>query len=273
MKIALDPGLFARVDGLYRERDRLDLSTAQLRLLERHHLRFVRNGAQLDPPEKARMAAISERLASLHTRFGQNVLHDEDEWQLALDEGELDGLPDFARASAANAANERGLDGKYVITLARSSVEPFLMFSARRELRRTAYQAWAARGTHAGTYDNAALIREIVALRAEQARLLGYDNYAAYRLDDTMAKTPEAAEDLLRQVWAPAIAKAAGERAELAEAALADGLNQPIEVWDWRYYAEKVRQARYEIDEAAVKPYFVLDNIVQAVFDTAARLF
>src|SRR6266849_528639 len=273
MKIALDPGLFTRIDALYRERDHLELSTDQLRLLERHHLRFVRNGAQLDPEQKTRMAAISERLATLHTQFGQNVLHDEDEWHLALDEGELDGLPDFARAAAAAAARERGLDGKYVITLARSSVEPFLMFSARRELRQTAYQAWAARGTHAGTYDNASLIREIVALRAEQARLLGYDNYAAYRRDDTMAKTLEGADHRLRQVWAPAIAKAAGERAELAEAALADGLNQPIEVWDWRYYAEKVRQARYEIDEAAVKPYFVLDNIVQAALDTAARLF
>jgi peptidyl-dipeptidase Dcp len=273
MRIALDPGLFARIDSLYRERDHLDLSTDRQRLLERHHLRFVRNGAQLDPEQKARMAAISERLASLHTRFGQNVLHDEDEWHLALDQGELDGLPDFARGAAANAAKERGLDGRYVITLARSSVEPFLMFSARRELRRTAYEAWAARGTHAGTFDNASLIREIVALRAEQARLLGYDNYAAYRLDDTMAKTPEAADHLLRQVWAPAIAKAAGERAELAEAALADGLNQPIEAWDWRYYAEKVRQARYEIDEASVKPYFVLDNIVRAAFDTAGRLF
>src|SRR5260370_6797108 len=223
MKIALDPGLFTRIDALYRERDRLGLSTDQLRLLERHHLRFVRNGARLDPPKKARMAAISERLASLPTRFGQNVLHDEDEWQLALDDGELDGLPDFARASAANAAKERGLDGKYVITLARSSVEPFLTFSARRELRRTACEAWAARGTHAGTYDNAALIREIVALRAEQARLLGYDNYAAYPLAGTMATTPAAAYHLLRQVWAPAIAKDAGQRAELAEAALAHG--------------------------------------------------
>src|SRR5260370_2163919 len=130
MKIALDPGLLDRIDSLYRERDRLGLSTAQLRLLERHHLRFVRNGAQLDPAEKARMAAISERLASLHTRFGQNVLHDEDEWHLALDESELDGLPDFARASAANAAKERGLGGEYGITLARSSVEPVLTVSA-----------------------------------------------------------------------------------------------------------------------------------------------
>jgi peptidyl-dipeptidase Dcp len=273
MRIALDPGLFSRIDALYRERDELGLSTDQQRLLERHHLRFVRSGARLDPPQKARMAAISERLATLHTLFGQNVLHDEDEWRLVLSGDDLQGLPDFARDAAAAAARERGLDGKYVITLARASVEPFLMFSARRELRRAAYEAWAARGAQTAAHDNATLIREIVALRAEQAQLLGYSSYAAYRLDDTMAKTPEAAENLLRQVWTPAKRKAAEERAELAEAARADGLNQPIAPWDWRYYAEKVRQARYEIDEAGVKPYFVLDNIVRAAFDTAGRLF
>jgi len=219
MRVALDPGLFARIDALYRERDGLALLPEQRRVLERHHLRLVRSGARLDPEEKARMTAISQRLATLHTLFGQNVLHDEDEWRLVLDEAELDGLPDFARAAAATAAAERGLDGHYVITLARASVEPFLAFSVRRELRQAAYEAWTARGTHAGSYDNAPLIGEIMALRAEQARLLGYDSYAAYRLDDTMAKTPAAAEELLHQVWEPAKRKAAEERAELAAAA------------------------------------------------------
>ena len=273
MRVMLDPGLFARIDRLYRERDRLGLDAAQLRLLERHHLRLVRNGARLAADEKARMAAISERLATLHTLFGQNVLHDEDEWQLALDPADLAGLPEFARAAAANAARERGLDGKYVITLARASVEPFLTFSARRDLRRAAHAAWAARGTHAGPHDNAPLIAEIVALRAEQARLLGYDSYAAYRLDDTMAKTPEAAAGLLRQVWEPAKRKAAAERAELAAAALQDGLNEPVMPWDWRYYAEKVRARQYALDEAELKPYFVLDHMIDAAFDTAGRLF
>jgi peptidyl-dipeptidase Dcp len=273
MRIALDPGLFARIDALHREHDRLALSPEQRRLLERHHLRLVRSGARLDPAQKERMSAISERLASLHTLFGQNVLHDEDEWRLVLEADELDGLPDFAREAAATAAKERGLDGRYVITLARASVEPFLAFSARRELRRTAYEAWAARGTHAGAHDNAPLIGEIVALRAEQARLLGYDSYAAYRLDDTMAKTPEAAETLLRQVWEPARKKAEVERADLAAAALAGGANEPIAPWDWRYYAEQVRQQKYAIDEAALKPYFVLDNMVEAAFDAAGRLF
>jgi peptidyl-dipeptidase Dcp len=273
MQIALDPGLFARIDALYQKRDRLDLEPDQLRVLERHHLRLVRSGARLGPEDKARMSAISQRLASLHTLFGQNVLHDEDEWRLVLDEDELDGLPDFARAAAATAASERGLGGKYAITLARASVEPFLAFSARRELRQAAYEAWAARGTHAGAHDNAPLIGEIMALRSEQAGLLGYPSYAAYRLDDTMAKTPEAADRLLRQVWEPARHRAAEERTDLAAAALADGLNQPIAPWDWRYYAEKVRQQKYALDEAEVKPYFVLENMVEAAFDTAGRLF
>jgi peptidyl-dipeptidase Dcp len=273
MRIALDPGLFARIDALYRTRENLGLSPEQRRLLERHHLRLVRSGAQLGPEPKARMSAISERLASLHTLFGQNVLHDEDEWRLVLGENELDGLPDFARSAAANAATERSLDGRYVITLARASVEPFLTFAANRELRRTAYEAWAARGAHPGAHDNAKLIGEIVALRGEQARLLGYASYAAYRLDDTMAQPPEAAGELLRQVWEPAKQRAAAERADLAAAALASGVNEPIAPWDWRYYAEKVRQQKYAIDEAALKPYFALDNIVRAAFDTAGRLF
>ena len=273
LRIALDPALFARIDALYRKRETLGLAPDQLRLLERYHLRFVRNGALLDSGQKARMREITERLAALHTLFGQNVLHDEDAWRLVLEEAELAGLPDYARAAAAEAARQRGLDRKYVITLARASIEPFLTFSARRDLRRTAYEAWIARGEHDGAHDNRPLIREILALRAEQAQLLGYDNYAGYRLDDTMAKTSEAAEHLLRQVWSPAKRKAAEERAELAEAALGDGLNEPIAAWDWRYYAEKVRQVRYDIDETAVKPYFVLDNIAAAAFETARRLF
>ena len=272
-RIMLDAGLFARIDALWHQRDRLDLMPDQRRLLDRHHLNFVRAGALLDPAQKTRMAEISERLASLHTLFGQNVLHEEDEWRLLLNEGDLAGLPNFARAAAAEAAKARGLDSHYAITLSRASVEPFLTFSARRDLRRTAYEAWTARGAHPGDHDNRKLIGEIMVLRAEQARLLGYDNFAAYRLDDTMAKTPEAAAALLHAVWEPAKRKAAEERAELEAMARADGLNEPIAPWDWRYYAEKVRQAKYALDEASVKPYFVLDNIVQAAFDTAGRLF
>lgn len=273
MRVMLDPALFARVKDLYDRRDTLGLAPDQMRLLERQHLGFVRSGALLAPEQKARMTAITERLATLHTLFGQNVLHDEQDWQLVLEEGDLAGLPDFARNAAAQAARERGLEGKYVITLARSSVEPFLTFSARRDLRQVAYEAWIRRGEHDGEHDNRPLIREIVALRAEQAALLGYNTYADFKLDDSMAKDTSAVERLLLQVWEPAKRKAAAERAELQESAHAEGMNEPIAPWDWRYYAEKVRQAKYDLDEAEVKPYFVLDNMVRAAFDTAGRLF
>jgi peptidyl-dipeptidase Dcp len=273
IRIALHSALFARIADLYARRASLGLDPEQLRLIERYRLRFVRSGALLNPEQKERMAAISERLASLHTAFGQNVLHDEQDWQLVLDETDLDGLPGFARAAAAQAAEERGIAGGYAVTLSRSAVEPFLTFSSRRDLRRALWEAWTARGAKGGAGDNAPIIREILALRAEQARLLGYENFADYRLDDTMAKTSAAAERLLLQVWEPAKAKARDERAELEAVAGDDGLNEAIEPWDWRYYAEKVRKARYDLDEADIKPYFVLDNLVQAAFDTARRLF
>src|SRR4029077_2575482 len=218
-QIALDAALFARIAELYARGQTLGLAPDQLRLLERCHLRFVRSGALLRPEQKARMAAITERLATLHTLFGQNVLHDERDWQLVLDEADLDGLPDFARTAAAQAAKERAVEGRWVVTLARSSAEPFLTFSSRRDLRRRLWEAWTARGTHQGAHDNTPLIREIVALRAEQARLLGYDNFAAYRLDDSMAKTADAVETLLQQVWAPAKAKAHEEIVKLEKVA------------------------------------------------------
>jgi peptidyl-dipeptidase Dcp len=272
-RVALDPALFARIADLYARRAALGLAADQLRLLERHHLRLTRAGALLGPEQKTRMAAINERLASLHTLFGQNVLHDERAWQLVLDADDLVGLPDFVRAAAAQAAAERGLAGRWVVTLARSSAEPFLTFSSRRDLRQALWQAWTRRGAHPGGSDNRPLIREIVALRAEQARLLGYRDFAQYRLDDSMAKEAAAVEKLLLEVWPPAKEKAAGERAALERAARAAGQNEPIEPWDWRYWAERVRRAEYDLDEAEVKPYFALDNMVEAAFDTARRLF
>jgi peptidyl-dipeptidase Dcp len=272
-RVTLDPALFARIADLHARRASLRLATDALRLLERHHLRLTRAGALLGPDEKARMAAINERLASMHTRFGQNVLHDERGWRLVLDAADLDGLPDFVRAAAAQAALERGLAGHWVITLARSSVEPFLTFSARRDLRRTLWQAWTMRGAYPGANDNRPSIREIMALRAEQARLLGYRDFAQYRLDDSMARDAAAVEALLLAVWEPAKKQAAEELAALEQVAREAGQDEPIEPWDWRYWSERVRRAEYDLDEVEVKPYFVLDHMVEAAFDTARRLF
>ena len=272
MRVALNPALFTRIDALHTARHSLNLPPDALRLLERRHLGFVRNGARLDPAGKTRMSAISERLATLHTQFGQNVVQDEKQWHLVLTEADLAGLPDFARDGARQAASERNLEG-YAITLARSSIEPFLTFSTRRDLRRIAYLAWVARGEHPGPHDNRALIPEILALRQERAQLLGFATYAEFRMADTMAGSQENVARLTDEVWAAAKHRAAAERDRLLREASADGIQDRIEPWDWRHYAERVRQTEYAIDEAQLKPYFVLENIQQAAFDTASRLF
>ena len=271
-KVSLNAGLFARVADLHSRADTLDLAPDARRLLDRSYLGFVRAGAALGPDEKLRMAAINERLAVLHTAFGQNVLHDERDWHLPLAEADLAGLPDFVRDGAAEAARERGIPG-YAITLSRSLIEPFLTFSARRDLRQVAHAAWAARGTHPGPHDNTTLIPEILALRQERAILLGYRDYAHFRLDDTMAGSVAAVAGLTGQVWNAARIRVADERAALLRQASTDGVNDTLAAWDWRYYAEKERQAAYDLDEAALKPYFVFENIQRAAFDTAGRLF
>lgn len=272
MRVALDPGLFARVADLYDRRDALGLDPVQTRLLERTHLGFIRSGAALGEAERARMSEISQRLATLHTQFGQNVLHDERAWHLPLAEEDLAGLPDFVREGLRQAAAERGLVG-HVVTLSRSVIDPFLTFSSRRDLRKTTYEAAVARGAHPGEHDNTKLIPEILALRAERAKLLGFASFADFRLADMMAGTPADVGKLTGEVWQAALVKSAAERDRLMADARADGLNGTLEKWDWAYYAERVRRAEYAIDAAEVKPYFVFERIQQAAFDTAGKLF
>jgi peptidyl-dipeptidase Dcp len=269
----LNRALYSRIADLNKRRDALGLDAEQARVLERYHTRFVRAGAALEKPAQERLAAVNERLASLGTRFGQNVLADEKSFAMVLEAGDLAGLPDFARTAARAAAEERGQAGKYVVTLARSSVETFLQFSSRRDLREKAFQAWIRRGENGGTTDNRALIAETVALRDERAKLLGFANFADYRLDDQMAKTPAAARKLLDEVWGRARMKAAAERDALQAMITKEGGNFALAPWDWRYYAEKLRKARYDLDEAEIKPYFQLDKMVEAAFETARRLF
>src|SRR5215467_3957927 len=273
-RILMDEALFGRIDALYRTRERLALSAEQRRVLERYHLKFTRAGAALDAAAKARLADINERLATLGTTFSQNVLSDEQSYTLVLDgEDDLTGLPDFVRAAARAAAEERGLAGKHAVTTSRSSVEPFLQFSARRDLREKIFRAWIARGDCGGGNDNKAIIAEMVALRAERARLLGYATFAHYRLDDTMAKTPQAVRALLERVWAPGRRRALADRDDLQALVQAEGKNFALAPWDWRYYAEKLRKARCDIDEATIKPYLQLERIIEAAFYAANRLF
>ncbi len=270
--VGLHAGLFARVAALYAQREQLGLDAVQMRLLERKQLNFVRKGAALDGAARSRMEEIAARLAVLHTEFGQNVLHDEEDWALDLAEADLVGLPDFVREGAREAASARGRAG-YCVTLSRSLIDPFLKCSPRRDLREAVHRAWVARGTHPGAHDNTQLIPEILSLRREQAQLLGYADFAEFRLADSMAGSPAAARRLADEVWPQALRKAEAEREMLAEEARADGLNTRLEPWDWAYYAERVRRARFAIDEAELKPYFVFENIQAAAFETARRLF
>ena len=272
-KIRTNAALFGRIDALMRQAGTLGLDAEQQRVLERYHTIFRRAGAGLDPAERQRLAEIVERLAALGTAFAQNVLADEQAFALSLeDEAELAGLPDFMRETMRSAARERGLAG-HAVALSRSSVEAFLQFADRRDLREKIFRAFVSRGDNGGPTDNKAIIAEMVRLRAERARLLGYADFAHYRLDDAMAKTPVAARDLLETVWARARQKALADRDALQSLVQEEGGNFALAPWDWRYYAEKLRRRRCDFDEAAVKPYLSLERMIEAVFYTAHRLF
>lgn len=269
--IYMDAALFARVEAVKSGAAGLDDERA--RVLELVHKDFVRAGARLAPAQKERMAQIVERLAALSTQFGQNVLKDEADFVLELGPDDAAGLSEQLKASAARTAKERGLSCAYAITLSRSHVEPFLESSTRRDLREALFTAFTARGARGGETDNHAIIEEIVALRAERAHLLGYKTYAHYKLDNTMARTPEAVRDLLDRVWERGRARAMRELAEMQEIADEEGANASIAAHDWRYFAERLREKKFAIDDAEAKNYFRLDEVRAAAFDVAGKLF
>jgi peptidyl-dipeptidase Dcp len=271
--IMMNGVLFGRIALLHDNRNSLNLTGEQKRLLERTYTRFHRAGAGLSEDGKKRMAEINERLAQLGTTFSHHLLADEQEWFLELGEGDREGLSDTFIAAAKAAAEERGMPGKAIVTLSRSSVEPFLQTSARRDLREKVFKAFIARGDNNNANDNNAVILEILALREESAKLLGYPTFAAYRLEDSMAKTPQAVRSLLERVWQPARGRALADRDELQGLIQKEGGNFELAPWDWRYYAEKLRQAKANFDDAAIKPYLPLDNMIEAAFDCATRLF
>ncbi|MGY3530404.1 M3 family metallopeptidase [Bradyrhizobium sp. USDA 4452] len=271
--IMMNAVLFGRIAMLHEKRASLGLTGEQMRLLERTYTRFRRSGAGLDDAAKARMAEINERLAHLGTSFSHHLLGDEQEWFMELGEGDRAGLSDTFVAAAKAAAEERGMAGKAIVTLSRSSVEPFLQSSSRRDLREKVYKAFTARGDNGNANDNNATIVEILRLREETAKILGFPTYAAYRLEDSMAKTPEAVRGLLERVWKPARARALADRDALQALITEEGGNFTLAAWDWRYYAEKLRQAKANFDDSAIKPYLVLDHMIEAAFDCATRLF
>ncbi|MEK8049052.1 M3 family metallopeptidase [Ideonella sp. DXS22W] len=268
-----DPALYARLAAVHARRAEAGLSPEQQRLCERLMRDFERAGAGLPEPARAEFATLAQRHAELTTRFAQNVLHDEAAYTLALpDEAAMAGLPEFVRAAARQAAAERGLDVP-VITLSRSLIVPFLSFSRRRDLREAAWRAWVSRGEHDGEHDNRALVRDILALRRRQAALMGAACYADFKLADTMAQTRQRVWALLDEVWQRAL-PALGRERDLLRTAMAEaGVDHPLQAWDWRFWAERVRQQHYALDEAQLKPYFALPNMVAAAFECAQRLF
>jgi peptidyl-dipeptidase Dcp len=271
--IMMNAVLFGRVALLHDNRAGLGLTSEQTRLLERTYTRFHRAGAGLDEAAKKRLAEINERLAHLGTSFSHHLLGDEQEWFMELGEADRDGLPETFVAGARAAAEERGTASKATMTLSRSFVEPFLKSSSRRDLREKVFRAFTARGDNNNANDNNATIVEILSLREESAKLLGYPTFAAYRLEDSMAKTPEAVRGLLERVWKPARARALKDRDDLQALVAEEGGNFALAPWDWRYYAEKLRQVRANFDDAAIKPYLALDHMIEAAFDCATRLF
>jgi peptidyl-dipeptidase Dcp len=271
-EITNNRALFGRIDALWLARGTLALTEEQQRVLMLYRRMFVRAGAELDGDRAARMTAVKSRLAVLGTEFTQNLLADERAWFMELAEADLEGLPEFVVASARAAAAERDLPG-HIVTLNRSLIVPFLQFSPRRDLRQRAYLAWVARGANGNAQDNRAIAAETLALRQERATLLGYPDFAAFKLETEMAGTPAAVRDLLMRVWAPARAKALADAAVLQGLMQAEGVNGDLEAWDWRYYSEQRRKAEHDLDEAALKPYLSLEAMIGAAFDCAHRLF
>jgi peptidyl-dipeptidase Dcp len=273
-KITQNEKLFRRIEAIYNGPEKGRLTAEQQRLAWLRHTGFVRAGAKLDPAAKQRLSAINQELATNFTAFSQNVLHDEQNQSLVLDsEADLAGLPQSLRDSAAAAAASRNLAGKWVITNTRSSVDPFLTYSDRRDLREKAWRMFVDRGDNGGEHDNNALITEILRLRAERAKLLGYPTHAHWRLENTMAKTPERALDLMEAVWKPAASRVREEVADMQALANKEGAGITIEPWDYRYYAEKVRKAKYDLDQNEVKQYLQLDKLREGMFWVSGQLF
>ena len=271
-EIYSNKALFSRMNTLWQQRDDLDLTAEQSRVLLLTHRAFARAGAGLEGADEVRMKAIKSRLAVIGTEFSQNLLSDERSWYMALSEEDLEGLPAFLIAAAKSAGAEKNLASP-IVTLSRSIMTPFLQFSPRRDLRARAYAAWAARGANDGATDNRELAVEMLALRKEMADLLGYDDFASFKLETEMAKTPGNVRDLLTSVWDPAKAQANKDAQVLTRMMHQEGVNGDLEPWDWRYYAEKRRQEEHDLDESTIKPYFQLDQMIAASFDCATRLF
>jgi len=272
--IYLNDKLFARVKTLYDNRTKLGLTDEQIRLIEKYHRNFIRSGAALNPEQKAKLRVINKELGLAQLAFGKNVLDETNSYKKIIDkESDLAGLPESVRQAAAEAAKEAGKPGKWLFTTQKASFIPVLQYSENRELRKELLMAYTTRANHDNASDNKVVINRIMKLRTQKAQLLGFATSADFILDDTMAKTPKAVYALLNTVWTPALAKAKEETAELQKLQGAEGKGEKIEAWDWWYYSERLRKAKYNLEEEALRPYFKLENVRQGVFDLASKLY
>lgn len=271
-EVTTNEALFARVETLWEQRDDLGLNDEQARLLYLSYRGFVRAGSKLKGAEADRLTEVKSRLSVLGTQFTQNLLADERSWFMPLAESDLNGLPDYVVSALRAAGKDKDQNGP-VVTLSRSVIVPFLQTCPNRDLRRKSYEAWTARGANGGDTDNRAIAAEILALRSERAKLLGYEDFAHYKLETEMAGTPDAVRGLLMDVWGPAKSRAEADAQILENMLHNDGHQGPLEAWDWHYYSAIRRKAEHDLDEAEVKPYFQLDRMIDAAFACANRLF
>ncbi|MDN6279603.1 MAG: M3 family metallopeptidase [Psychroflexus sp.] len=272
-KIKQNEKLFQRIKTVYDNSQKEPLDSQEQRVVDLVYKNFEMSGANLNTKDKKRYADINKKLAELYTKFSNNVLHDEENYVTYIDESQIDGLPDSFVSSAKKTAKEMGKEDTYAITNTRSSMDPFLTYSDERDIREKVWKNYYSRGDNADDYDNNDIITEILQLRDKRVELMGYENYAEWRLQDRMAKTPENAMDLLMQVWPKAIERVDEEVADMQAIADKNGDDLTIEPWDYRYYAEKVRQAKYDLDSNEIKQYLVLDHLEDAIFYVADRLF
>ncbi|MDO9153851.1 MAG: M3 family metallopeptidase [Paludibacter sp.] len=266
--------IFEKVKTLYDNRAKLELNSEQNRLLENYYKDFIRSGAALNPEQKEKLRGINKELGLAELAFGQNVLTETNLYKKVIDkEADLAGLPESVRQAALEAAKEAKMDGKWVFTTQKASFIPVLQYSENRQLRQELLLAYANRGDNGNENDNKALISKIMKLRVQKAQLLGFESPAAFILDDTMAKTPKAVTDFLATVWQPALTKAKVEAAELQKLMDKEGKGEKLEAWDWWYYTEKLRKAKYDLDEEQLRPYFKLENVRQGIFDLTTKLW
>ena len=272
--ISLNPKLFARVKAVYDNQGQMNLDKEQKKLLELTYKGFVRSGANLSEADQAKLRELNERISVLELTFGQNVLRETNDFELVIDKQEdLSGLPADVVANAAQTAKDKGMEGKWIFTLHNPSVMPFLQYADNRALREKIFKAYINRGNNGNENDNNAVVKELVTVRLEKAKLMGYEDYAAYVLEENMAKNEKNVYDLLDRLWTPALAKAKEELADINAEIKKEGGDFQAEGWDWRYYFDKAKKAKYDLDENELRPYFELGHVREGIFYVANKLY